>query len=415
MIGERSSSTRLANSGEPGFQRLAALLICLCVVLFMLYVGSSIFIPITYGIFFSLMLKPIADRFERLIGSRVLAAGLTLFTAGLAVLVIILFFINQIQEVLTEAEDIMSGLEETFFEVVLYGGERFGLSAIESEKLVEDSINGVLAAPFDLLTSGISVSGLLLANLTLILIYTFFFLLYRTALKNFVLGQLRTSSQLEGAQTLREVQTVAKSYLGGLGLVMIILGVLNSVGLYLIGIDYYLVWGFLAAVLAIIPYIGTTIGGTLPFLYAIATTETFWQPAGVVILYTSVQFIEGNLITPKVVGNSVKINALAAIIAILVGGIFWGIAGIILAIPLLAIVRIVMKHIDPLRPLALLLSDDLYSQSEKFLTEFNQPRYKLTNIFSGKTALTITPRRKRLTKLPSSAASVPEGDQSEVK
>ena len=381
-------------SGRVDFQRLAAFLICLCVVLFALYTGSSFFIPLTYGILFSLMLQPICLRFERLLGNRMISVILTLLTATVFISAILMFFVNQVQSILAEADDIYAGLQETFYEWAEYGGHTFGLSGVEVEGYIEQVMTSFSDKPLGILSTGLSTSGVLLANFSLVAIYTFFFLLYRTAFKDFVLGQLNVKDQTEGEQTLVEVQQVAKSYLGGMGLVMIILGTLNSIGLFFIGIDYYLVWGFLAAILGVIPYIGTVIGGLLPFVFAIATTESIWAPLLVLLLYGTVQFVEGNFITPKVLGGSVKINALAAIIAVIVGSMLWGIAGIILAIPLLAIVRIVLTHIEPLRPIALLLSDDFYDQSAKFRGEFNQARYRLTNIFTGEASLKMAPRNR---------------------
>ena len=381
-------------SGTVNFQRLAHFLICLSIALYALYAGSSFFIPITYGIFFALMLQPVCRRFEWLISNRILSVILTLSTAGVLVIGVIVFFFNQVQSILTEADDIYAGLQETLYEWAEYGGHTFGLSGDEVQVYIDQAITSVSDEPFGIVSTGLSTSGVLLANFSLVMIYTFFFLLYRTAMKNFVLGQLSDGDQIEGLQTLSEVQQVAKNYLGGMGLVMLILGILNSLGLLAIGIEYYLVWGFLAAVLGIIPYIGTVIGGLLPFVFAIATTESLWQPVLVIVLYVTVQFVEGNFITPKVLGGSVKINALAAIIAVIIGSFFWGIAGIIIAIPLLAMVRIILTHIEPLRPFALLMSDDLYEESQQFLHEFNHSRYRISNIFSGKSSLTMVPRKR---------------------
>ncbi|MCP9235420.1 AI-2E family transporter [Lewinella sp. JB7] len=381
------------------FQRLAHFLICLTIVLYALYAGRSFFIPITYGIFFALMLQPVCRRFEDLFSSRILSVILTLFTASVIVIGVIFFFFNQVQAILTEADDIYAGLQETLYEWAEYGGGRFGLTGEEVETYIDEAITSVSSEPLGIVSTGLSTSGVLLANFSLVMIYTFFFLLYRTAMKHFVLGQLSNDIQKEGLQTLNEVQQVAKNYLGGMGLVMLILGILNSIGLFAIGIDYYLVWGFLAAVLGIIPYIGTVIGGLLPFLFAIATTESLLAPLLVVVLYVTVQFVEGNLITPKVLGGSVKINALAAIIAVILGSFFWGIAGIILAIPLLAMIRILFTHIEPLRPVALLMSDDLYDESGKFLTIFNDTRYRISNIFSGRSTLSLTPRKRLSSKV----------------
>ena len=375
------------------FQRLAHFLLCLTIVLYALFAGSSFFIPVTYGMFFALMLQPLCRWFENWVGARVVAVIFTLLTSTVVVLAVIFFFFNQVQSILTEAEDIYSGLQETLYEWAEYGGGTFGLSGQDVEKYIDEAITSVSNEPFGIVSTGLSTSGVLLANFSLVAIYTFFFLLYRTAVKNFFLGQLSSGDQNEGLQTMNEIQQVAKNYLGGMGLVMLILGVLNSIGLFAIGLDYFLVWGFLAAVLGIIPYIGTLIGGLLPFMFAIATTESLWQPLMVIVLYMTVQFVEGNFITPKVLGGSVKLNALAAIIAVIIGSFFWGIAGVIIAIPLLAMIRIILTHIEPLRPIALLLSDDLYERSDEFLETYNESRYRLANVFTGRSDLSLSPRK----------------------
>lgn len=364
--------------------KLNAALICLCLVVTMLYIGSSFFIPITYGVFFAFMLKPICDGYERLVKNRVVAIILTLLSVGLTFALIVYFFYFQISQVLNEVENITSKIQEAGIKLLAFFGEVIGFSSGETSAIIEEELTNAVKKPFGLLTSGLSTSGLLLANFILTIVYVFFFLLYSTAVKKFVQGQLSDTAKQEGEDTLREIQRVAANYLGGMLTVMLVLGVLNSLGLYLIGIKFALVWGFLGALLAIVPYVGTTIGGLLPFLYAIATTDTYWQPIAVIVLYFVVQSLEGNFITPKVVGNSVKINALAAVISIILGALLWGIPGIILAIPLLAMFRIVLDHIRPLKPVALLLSDELYAASDKYLTEYNYPEYRLSSLFGRK-------------------------------
>jgi predicted PurR-regulated permease PerM len=348
---------------------------------------------------FAFMLKPMCDRIEKVFANRVVAILLTLLVVGLLIGGIFTFFFIRISDVLNEADDIIATLSSATNTIIKSGGKLLGMNAREASKMVTNGFANFLKEPITILSSGLSTSGLLIGNFFLVIIYTFFFLLYSTAFKRFTLGQFRDSAQAEGEVTIREIQHVASDYLGGMLTVMLVLGVLNSTGLYLIGIQYPLVWGFLGAMLAVIPYVGTTLGGLLPLLYAIATTTTFWQPAAVVVLYGTVQFVEGNLITPKIVGNSVKINALAAILSLILGLAFWGLAGLILAIPLLAMLRIVLDHLTPLKPVALLLSDDLYEHSDLYLTEYHKPEYRLYNLFkSRKVVLEAT--RPRLTRQP---------------
>lgn len=360
--------------------KLSSALICLCIVVTVLYIGRSFFIPLTYGIFFAFMLKPICDVFERVVKIRVLAIVLTLLSLGLVISLVLYFFYFQVSQVLGEADNVVAKLGEAGNDLLVYFGELLGYTTGETSAIIEEEVTSAVNSPFDMLTVGLSTSGILLANFTLVVIYIFFFLLYSTAVRKFVQGQFSDSAKKEGEETLREIQHVAASYLSGMLTVMLVLGVLNSAGLYFIGIKYALVWGFLGALLAVVPYVGSTIGGLLPFMYAIATTGTVWQPTAVVILYAVVQFVEGNFITPKIVGNSVKLNALAAVLSIILGALIWGIPGVILSIPLLAIVRIIMDHITSFKPVALLLSDDLYADSDKYLEEYNHPKYRLSSL-----------------------------------
>jgi len=167
-------------------------------------------------------------------------------------------------------------------------------------------------------------------------------------------------------------------------LVALVLGTLNSLGLWIIGVDYPLFWGFLASFLAVIPYVGILIGGFLPVIYSFAITGAIWQPLAIITLFLFIQFIEGNIITPRIVGDSVKINPLAAIISLVVGNAIWGMAGLMLAVPILAILRKVMQQIDILRPISLLLSNELYDKDGLFEDNFNKERFRLWNFFRKK-------------------------------
>jgi predicted PurR-regulated permease PerM len=150
-----------------------------------------------------------------------------------------------------------------------------------------------------------------------------------------------------------------QKYLVGVGMVMLLLAIVNSIGLMIIGIEYAAFWGVLAGLLAIIPYIGSIIGGALPFLFALATTGTTWQPLAVIAFYVIIQQIEGNIITPKVVGNQVNINPLISIIGLLVFGLYWGIGGIILALPIISIFKLIFEHFEVTEPIAKLMGTEL--------------------------------------------------------
>jgi predicted PurR-regulated permease PerM len=206
-----------------------------------------------------------------------------------------------------------------------------------------------------------------LFNIFLIVVYTFLFLLYRTSIKNFILMHFHNRNKKEARRILHNIKEVAQNYFLGLLIVMVLLGALNGLGLLWIGIDFPFLFGYTAAILAVIPYIGTFIGAVLPFLYAIMNTDNLWTPVFVIAWYTFVQAIEGNILTPNIVGSKVSMNPLVVIIALLTGNLIWGIAGMILFIPGLAILKVIFDNIAPLKPYALLLSSDFGHDSNAFI------------------------------------------------
>ena len=166
-----------------------------------------------------------------------------------------------------------------------------------------------------------------------------------------------------------DIENVVKGYISGLLLVTIIVAVLNSVGLLVLGIDHAIFFGILSGLLTIIPYIGIFIGAFLPVVMALLTKDSLWYPAGVIIVFSVVQFLEGNFITPRITGSKVSVNALAAIVALLIGGKIMGIAGMILAVPALGIIKILLSHTTHLKHFVILIEDSPIEKVEDENTE----------------------------------------------
>jgi predicted PurR-regulated permease PerM len=289
------------------------------------------------------------------------------------------FFGMQIVEVFSNLSEITTKLENGINEIFDFTERQFGYSKAEGIDWVKSNISGILDAPVEALQMGIFKGGQLLFGIFLAIFGCFFFLYYRSAYLQFVLQQIRPEVRKEWQSVAGQFQKVIRQYLYGLGTVMLILAIMNSIGLWLIGVDYPIFWATLAALLTVIPYIGTSIGGLLPFLYSMATYDYFWQPIAVVVLYASVQQIEGNLITPNVVGSSVKINPLAAFLAVIIGGAIWGVAGIFLALPIAAIIRIAFDHLPKLQPFGMLMGDDLRNGEDRFLKEWDDDEHRFFN------------------------------------
>ena len=361
--------------------RVAYFLIILVIFVFTLIVAQNILVPLAFAIFLAFMAKPICTWFEAGIRSRVLSILLCFFVLIIPVALVLTLFSFQSVEVFSDLGGISERLRSGLDSILTWGFDRFNVSRSAGTEWIQQNLGGAVEGPLDIITSGLGTSTTVLANLFLTFIYTFLILLYRTSFKNFFLSQFPPTKRNVGQEFIEEVQEVTQQYLYGLGLVMIILGILNSAGLWLIGVEYALFWGFLAAFLAVIPYVGTFIGGLLPFLYSMVTAETWWQPLAVIVLFATVQAVEGNVITPKVVGSSVRVNPLAAILGLFIGGAIWGISGLVLAIPVVAILRVTFDNIDATKPLALLMSDDLSDHEADFLEDYNRRRFRLSSLF----------------------------------
>lgn len=153
------------------------------------------------------------------------------------------------------------------------------------------------------------------------------------------------------------VQSVTQNYIVGMISVIGILAILNGIGLWIIGLEHAVFFAVFAALLAIIPYIGIIIGSLPAILFALLFTESLFTPVAVVGIFAAVQFLEGNFITPNIIGSRVSINPFMALIALIIGGEIWGIAGMILFVPFLGILRCIFDEVEGLRPYGYLLGN----------------------------------------------------------
>jgi predicted PurR-regulated permease PerM len=147
------------------------------------------------------------------------------------------------------------------------------------------------------------------------------------------------------------------NFIKGMLIVYVTVGSLNSIGLALIGIPNAVLFGFLVSIMTFIPYIGIVIASLLPITVAWLVYDSVWYPLGVIALFVFVQYLEANLIFPLAVSNRLKINALVALVVILLGGLLWGVPGMILFIPYAAILKLIADRTEKLKVLSVLLGD----------------------------------------------------------
>jgi AI-2 transport protein TqsA len=202
------------------------------------------------------------------------------------------------------------------------------------------------------------VSGLLVVA-TLIPVYIFLLFLYQRRLVDFLIQAFSGRQQDSGVtEVLRESKAAIQSYMVGLLIEGSIVAGLNVTALLVLGIPYALLLGVLGALLNFIPYVGGLMAIALPVLMAFVTKQGYGYPLGVVAVYMLIQFVDNHFLIPRIVASKIKVNALVAIVGVLVGNAIGGVAGMFLALPVIAILKIVFDRIQPLKPWGMLLGDE---------------------------------------------------------
>jgi predicted PurR-regulated permease PerM len=218
---------------------------------------------------------------------------------------------------------------------------------------VSNTITGGFAEVFQSFSSFISFVFILP-------IFTFLIVLYRHSITLFVstLGNSNSTAKKTWTETLADIKKVVLKYSSGLLIVIIILATLNTLGLLILGIPFAFILGVSSAVLTIVPYIGNFLGGSLAVLVAFVMKDDPMYALYVFLLYMGVQILEGNLITPKIMGKQMGVNPLVVIIALLAGGFIWGVVGMIISVPIVAVIKVLMERKEELLPLVELMKED---------------------------------------------------------
>jgi len=336
-------------------------LIILLALGYLLSIGKMVIVPIIFAIILSFLLYPLCRKLESWKFNRIAAIFCSMLIAILLILGLLTLFTSLFAGLFSDFDGFSEKVIKTM-EDALDWVASVPILNNNLKPMIKEGGMGWVNQLSGVLGSKLLSSTAIVGYLVIITVYTFLFLLYRSAFKKFILSWFKDPLLSKIEKMLYQFQKVTQSYFGGLIIAIGVIGTINSIGLYFIGIEHAFLFGFFAAFLTIVPYIGTTIGGLLPFLYAFFNYDELWRPIAVLIFYQVVQAVEGNYITPKIVGDKVSVNPLVAIVVLIVGGFFWGIVGMVLSLPLTAIARVFLSNFESTKPFAYLLSNDFKSK-----------------------------------------------------
>jgi predicted PurR-regulated permease PerM len=321
----------------------------------LLYIGQPLLIPLSFALLISLILFPVTRFLEHRGWPKVLAifSSMSLLTILLAGLIILL--VQQFSQFLNRWPQMQLKLETATDQAAQQISEFLGFSQIEQQEWINSIIQNFTEYLLNWLPQSLYQATINLILILLVPFYIILILYYRSHLVLALHKFIKEWSFQDLKTILDESIHTYFNFIKGMALVYLIVGILNSVGLALLGIPNAILFGFVASILTFIPYVGITVGALLPMTISWLVYDSILYPIGVILVFVFVQILEANVIFPIVVGHHLKINALAAIVVIVIGGLIWGASGMVLFLPFVAIFKLVLDRVNKEHPVATLL------------------------------------------------------------
>ena len=343
------------------FQKLFYI-IATCICLFaILILAKGVLIPVAFGFLIAFILFPMARKFERWGTNEIVSASLCILVLFLVMGISIFLVSITINKMPQDLAEFKEKILNIFTYATLFVNKNIGfLPQLEKGELLEKMKNWLNDSAGGLLSQAFSSSANVIFSLFTSIIFAFLILMYRKGMVGALVRFYPPKHRFKAFRMFKSIQQVGQQYFFGMMVIVFILGLVNSIGLWIIGMENPFLFGFLAAILAIIPYVGTFIGAALPVLYALFYYDPIWMPISIALFFWLVQIIESNYLTPKIVGGNLKINAFTSILSILIGASVWGLAGMILFLPFAAMLKTVCEQYKSLKPIALLIGEENY-------------------------------------------------------
>lgn len=342
----------------PLYLKVTIILFLLLMIFHILSVGRAILIPVSIGILVTFLLMPVSRKLQQkgvpAIPAIILSILLMIIVAG----GLIFFLSSQMMSFSEELPMLREKITDKFGILQQFVSDRFHISEKRQVEWIREQLINTLQSSGQLFSNIFSATGSFLAAATLIPIYIFFFTYYRHKFIEFMKHLTPPDKHTWMIDIMHRTSMVSQKYLVGLLIDISILSVLNSIGFLILGINHAILLGVIAGILNIIPYIGVLIGSIFPISMALLTNDNVWVAVGALGVCVFVQFLDNNFITPKVVGSAVSINPLATMIALLIGGYMWGVAGMMLFIPYLGMLKVILDNVEPMRPFGFLIGEE---------------------------------------------------------
>jgi len=342
-------------SVHPFYERLSLVLIGLIALGYLVILGKELLDPLIFGFLFAILLLPVAGflekklRFPRAISSLVSILLLLGFISGVLYLVG-----SQISNLANDWPMLKSQVSQSLNDLSEWVQAAFHINTSKQMSYVHSTTQKIIASGSDVLGSTFGAISSLMLFYVFILIFTFFILLYRRLLMHFIVWVFSDEYSAIVFDIVENIQSILRQYILGLLLEMFVVACLACGAFWIIGIKYAVLLGIIVALFNLIPYLGIFTALFLSTLITFATgsvKDAVWVAAGVLGIHA----VDSNFLLPTIVGSKVKLNALVTFLGIVLGEMIWGLSGMFLSIPIMAILKIIFDRVESLKPWGYLL------------------------------------------------------------
>jgi predicted PurR-regulated permease PerM len=342
----------------PFYLKSTVVLLGIILLVFVFAQLADILVPLAFAVFIAVLLNPLCTRLQRLKVPRLASIIIAMLIAVVVLVAVFYFLSTQIIQFGDSLPMLKQKMGEIFTQLQSWVDSTFGVSLQKQAKMLQDLANSSQAMV------GKTVGTLLgvLSVIFLLPVYVFLILYYKPLILNFLYESFSEENSKQVGEILKQTKAAIQSYIVGLLIEMLLVAILNATALMLLGVKYGLLIGVIGAILNLIPYLGGIIAIALPVLMATVTKDGYSTQLGIIAAYIVIQFIDNNIFVPRIVSSKVQINALISIVVVLLGNALWGVSGMFLSIPFIAVLKIIFDHIDGLKPWGRLLGDTVPMQ-----------------------------------------------------
>ncbi|MBK8882976.1 MAG: AI-2E family transporter [Bacteroidales bacterium] len=343
----------------PFYARVTIFFIGAIALFAILYIAKNIIVPVVFATIIAIVLSPLVDFLVRIRINRVVAIAITLLLTFLVIAAFGSLLISQVNRFADSWPLLVDKFTAIINQTINEAADYFNKDPQKIHAWITKTGAEIINISTAAIGQTLVIAGSILVVLFLLPVYVFLILFYQPLLLEFIWKLFGKDNHSQVKEIVTQIKTVIQHYLTGLLIEAVIVAILDTLALLILGIEYALIIGILGALLNIIPYIGGLVAVALPMIVAIVTKSTPLYALYVLIAYYIIQLIDNNYIVPIIVASKVKINALFSIIVVIAGNALWGIPGMFLSIPVLAIVKLICDNIESLKPWGFLLGDTI--------------------------------------------------------